>query len=212
MSLEEKLRESPVIPLIQADDTDTGVAIAGALAAGGMPLVEVVQRTDASLRCLEAIARAFPALIVGAGTVLSREQAESCMDRGARFIVSPGLDDGVVAAAMARSIPVFPGIMTPSELQHAHNLGLRTVKFFPASTAGGVAALEALASVFRRTRFMPTGGISARNLCDYLAIDAVLACGGSWMTPKDAIASGDYARVTALATEALAIAASARGR
>jgi 2-dehydro-3-deoxyphosphogluconate aldolase/(4S)-4-hydroxy-2-oxoglutarate aldolase len=206
----DKLTVSPVIPLIQADDVASAVAIAEALESAGMPLVEVVQRTEQSLRCLEGIANALPDLIVGAGTVLSSKQAAACADAGARFIVSPGLDAGVVSLARDRGLDVIPGVMTPTELQHAHNLGLRTVKFFPASTAGGIAALTALASVFRDMQFIPTGGISAANLADYLSQPAVVACGGSWMTPRDAIESRDFSRVTALAAEALVIARNSR--
>jgi 2-dehydro-3-deoxyphosphogluconate aldolase/(4S)-4-hydroxy-2-oxoglutarate aldolase len=209
--LSDKLRANPIIPLIQADTTESAVAVALALRAGGMPMVEVVQRTDASLQCLEAIAHDVPDLVVGAGTVLSAKQATECMNAGAQFIVSPGLDKGVVDAARARQLAVIPGIMTPTELQQAFNIGLRLVKFFPASTAGGIKALAALASVFRDVQFIPTGGISASNLSDYLSSPAVLACGGSWMTPEDAIASADFARVTALAAEALVIARNARG-
>ena len=118
-----------------------------------------------------------------------------------------GLDEGVVAVARERGGPVYPGIFTPGELQRAFNLGLETVKFFPASIAGGVPALKALSSVFRTMRFMPTGGVSADNLADYLAVPAVLACGGSWLTPASAIEAGDYDQVTTLAREALQIAA-----
>jgi 2-dehydro-3-deoxyphosphogluconate aldolase/(4S)-4-hydroxy-2-oxoglutarate aldolase len=174
-----------------------------------MQVIEVVQRTDASLECLGAIAGALPDAIVGAGTVLSPEQAEACLARGARFIVSPGLDDDVVATAQAHGIAVFPGVMTPSELQHAHRLGLAIVKFFPASTAGGVAALKGLASVFRGMRFIPTGGISAANLAEYLALPSVLACGGSWMTPPHAVANQGFAQITALARDALTLAGTA---
>jgi 2-dehydro-3-deoxyphosphogluconate aldolase/(4S)-4-hydroxy-2-oxoglutarate aldolase len=205
-SLVDKLFASPVIPLIQADAAATAIEIAHALQTGGMPLVEVVQRTDQSLQSLKAIADALPELVVGAGTVLSSGQAASCIDAGARFIVSPGLDEAVVSLATAQGIDVIPGVMTPTELQRAHNLGLRTVKFFPASTAGGIAALNALASVFRNVRFIPTGGISAANLAEYLSQPAVIACGGSWMTPRDAIAAKDFERITALAAEALEIA------
>lgn len=200
-----------VVPLIQAETSESALAIAGALQAAGMPLVEVVQRTDASLDCLSSIARQLPKLVTGAGTVLSAAQAEACIAAGARFLVSPGLDDEVVEVARRHDIDVFPGIMTPSELQHAHKLELEVVKFFPASTAGGVSALKALASVFRTMRFMPTGGISASNLAEYLSLPSVLACGGSWMTPAEAIAGGDFERVTQLAAEALAIAARAKG-
>lgn len=207
----ETLETAPILPLIEADDARTAVAIARALHDGGLPAVEVVQRTDASLECLEAIATALPDLVVGAGTVLSADQASSCIDAGATFIVSPGLDDGVVEAATSRSFEVVPGIMTPTELQHAHNLGLDVVKFFPASTAGGASALMALASVFRRMRFIPTGGISTANLAEYLSLDCVLACGGSWMTPRESVASSDFSQVASLATEALVLSRSVRG-
>ena len=200
----------PIIPLIQAEDPATAVRIARALAAGGMPAVEVVQRTAASLDCLAAVVTELPELVTGAGTVLSAAQADACIASGARFIVSPGLDDAVVAAARRANMPVYPGIMTPSELQHAHNLGLDVVKFFPASTAGGVPALKALVAVFGAMRFIPTGGISAANLGEWLAVPAVEACGGSWLTPPDAVASGRYERITQLAREALETAAAAR--
>jgi 2-dehydro-3-deoxyphosphogluconate aldolase / (4S)-4-hydroxy-2-oxoglutarate aldolase len=207
----ETLEATPILPLIEADDTRTAIAIARALHAGGLSVVEVVQRTDTSLECLGAISRSLPALITGAGTVLSAVQAEACLDAGAKFIVSPGLDDGVVETARFRGADVVPGVMTPTELQRASNLGLEVVKFFPAAAAGGTAALRALAGVFRRIRFIPTGGISAANLAAYLSLDCVLACGGSWMTPRDAVARGDFARLTAAAAEALVISKSARG-
>ncbi len=154
----------------------------------------------------------MPDIIAGAGTVLTAAQANAAVDNGAKFIVSPGLDDGVVGAARDRGVPVYPGTITPSEVQHAVNLGLETVKFFPASIAGGVPALKALASVFRSVQFMPTGGISPANLPQFLAIPAVLACGGSWLTPKEAIAAGDFGKITALAAEAATIARKARAQ
>ncbi len=209
-SIVELLEASPVVPLVQADDPAVAVQTSRALHEGGLPVVEVVFRTDRALECLAAVAAEVPEVVAGAGTVLSAEQAAAALDAGARFIVSPGLDDGVVEVARERDAPVFPGIVTPSELQHAFNLGLDVVKFFPASIAGGVPALKALASVFRTMRFMPTGGVSAGNLADFLAVPAVLACGGSWLTPKDAVARGDFDAVTALAREALDIAGKAR--
>jgi 2-dehydro-3-deoxyphosphogluconate aldolase/(4S)-4-hydroxy-2-oxoglutarate aldolase len=210
-SLSQRLESLPVVPLVQAEDPEVAVKTSRALAAGGLDIVEVVFRTDRALDCLKAVAAEVPQMIAGAGTVLSAAQAEAALDNGAKFIVSPGLDEGVVAISRERTAPVFPGIMTPTELQRAQNLGLAVVKFFPASIAGGVPAIKALAGVFRHMRFMPTGGISAANLAEYLAVPAVLACGGSWLTPKDAIAAGDYARVTALAEEAVAIATEVRG-
>ena len=211
MNINELLTNNPVVPLVQADDPAIAVATSRALAAGGLQVAEVVFRTDRALECLQAVADDVPEMIAGAGTVLSAEQARAAIDNGAKFIVSPGLDDGVVAVARDHGVPVYPGTMTPSEVQHAFNLGLDTVKFFPASIAGGVPALKALASVFRTMKFMPTGGVSPGNLADFLAVPAVLACGGSWLTPADAITDGNYDKITELAAEAVAIARAARG-
>jgi 2-dehydro-3-deoxyphosphogluconate aldolase/(4S)-4-hydroxy-2-oxoglutarate aldolase len=212
MNITELLSKNPVVPLVQADDPAIAVKVSSALAAGGLKVAEVVFRTDRALECLQAVADDVPEMIAGAGTVLSAAQANTALDHGAKFIVSPGLDDGVVGVAKERGVPVYPGTMTPGEVQHAFNLGLDTVKFFPASIAGGVPALKALASVFRTMKFMPTGGVSPGNLADFLAVPAVLACGGSWLTPKDAIAAGNYDVITALAAEAIEIARKARGQ
>lgn len=209
--INQVLESAPVVPLVQADDPAIAVKTSRALAVGGLTVVEVVFRTDRALECLKAVADEVPEMIAGAGTVLSASQAEAAFDAGAKFIVSPGLDDGVVAVAKERGAPVYPGIVTPGELQHAFNLGLSVVKFFPASIAGGVPALKALSSVFRTMRFMPTGGITPGNLADYLGVAAVLACGGSWLTPADAIAADNYDKITKLAEEALQISARARG-
>lgn len=211
MKISELLAATPVVPLVQADDPAVAVATSRALAAGGLQVAEVVFRTDRALECLQAVADDVPEMIAGAGTVLSAEQARAAIANGAKFIVSPGLDDGVVAVAKDHGVPVYPGTMTPSEVQHAFNLGLDTVKFFPASIAGGIPALKGLASVFRTMKFMPTGGVTPGNLADFLAVPAVLACGGSWLTPGDAIAVGNYEKITQLATEAVAIARAARG-
>jgi len=211
MTIEELLSQNPVVPLVQADDPGVAVKTSRALAAGGLKVAEVVFRTDRALECLQAVANEVPEMIAGAGTVLSAEQATAAVENGAKFLVSPGLDDGVVAVAKERGVPIYPGTMTPSEVQHAFNLGLDTVKFFPASIAGGVPALKALSSVFRTMKFMPTGGVSAANLADFVAVPAVLACGGSWLTPADAIKAGDYDKITTLAAEAIEIARAARG-
>jgi 2-dehydro-3-deoxyphosphogluconate aldolase/(4S)-4-hydroxy-2-oxoglutarate aldolase len=207
--LNTRLARAPVVPLVQADDPEVAVATTRALAAGGLTVIEVVLRTPAALDCLQAICELDDDIIVGAGTVLSAAQATAVLERGAQFIVSPGLDEAMVGVAQANSVPVFPGTMTPSEVMKARNLGLDIVKFFPASIAGGIPALKALGSVFRDMKFMPTGGVSAANLADFLAIKSVIACGGSWLTPADAIAAGNYDAVTKLAKEAVAIAAAA---
>ena len=204
-SIEERLAHVGVVPLVQADDPETAIRTSEALLAGGLSIIEVVLRTDEALNCLKAVSDSIREVTVGAGTVLTKAQAEAAVSAGAAFIVSPGLDDGVVEVAQAHGLPVFPGIATASELQHAFNLGLRVVKFFPAGVCGGVAMIKALSSAFREMKFMPTGGVSAENLSEYLAVPSVMACGGSWLTPKDAIRDGDYDKVRSLAAEAVEI-------
>lgn len=211
MNINKVLETVPVVPLIQADDPSIAVEVSRALAAGGLTVAEVVFRTDRALECLRAVADEVPEMIAGAGTVLSAVQAQQAIDNGAKFVVSPGLVDDVVATCQDADIPVYPGVYTPSEIQRAYNLGLDVVKFFPASIAGGIPAIKAVAGVFRTMRFMPTGGISAGNLAEYLAVPSILACGGSWLTPADAIAAGDYQIITKLADEAIEIARQARG-
>lgn len=202
----KSLESKRVVPLVQSADVKTALKISEALLEGGLDVLEVVLRTDAAMDCLEAIAKEFPDAHVGAGTVLSAEQSQEVIRRGASFIVSPGLDAASVEVANAAGLPILPGIATATELQRAWNLGLRTVKFFPAGLAGGPKMLKALSSVYRDVRFMPTGGVNPDNLKDYLAIPAVLACGGSWLTPKDAIAKGDFGAITKLAQEAIKLA------
>lgn len=208
--LMDTLTATPVVPLIAAPDAQTGVEIAKALVAGGLTVLEVVLRTPASMDALQAICEQVPDAITGAGTVLTAEQAQETVKRGAKFIVSPGLTEGVVKTAQANNIPILAGIATATELQQAYNYDLRTVKFFPAGLAGGPKMLKAFSSVFGGVKFMPTGGVSAANLHEYLANPSVLACGGSWLTPADAVAAGDYAAITKLAKEAVEIAKKAR--
>ncbi len=202
----QALKDAPVVPLIKSDDVQTAVQTTRALIAGGLTVIEVVLRTDAALDCLEAIAAEFPDAHVGAGTVLSADQCKEVIRRGAKFIVSPGLDEASVHVANDAGLPILPGVATATELQRAWNLGLRTVKFFPASLAGGPKMLKALSSVFRDVQFMPTGGVNPETLKDYLSVPAVLACGGSWLTPKDAIDAENYEAITQLAKDAISIA------
>ena len=205
-ALISSLESKRVVPLVQSDDPKTALKISEALLEGGLDVLEVVLRTDAALDCLEAIAKEFPKAHVGAGTVLSADQSKEVIQRGASFIVSPGLDAASVKVAKDANLPILPGISTATELQQAWNMGLRKVKLFPASLVGGPKILKALSSVFRDVRFMPTGGVSPANLHEYLAVPAVLACGGSWLTPKDAIEAGDFAAITKLAKDAISIA------
>jgi len=209
-TLHEKLKAAPVVPLVVPQDANTAIRTTRALVEGGLGVIEVVLRTPQALQILGEIVKAVPEAIVGAGTVLTPQQAEAVVEQGAKFIVSPGLHAPVVHIAQAAGVPVFPGIATASEAQLAYNLGLKSVKFFPASLAGGPAMLKALTSVFRELSFMPTGGISADNLAEYLALPGVIACGGSWLTPQSAIDAGNYSEITELAAEAVRIAQKAR--
>ena len=206
----KRLEAAPVVPLVVPEDPDTAIRTTRALVAGGLTVIEVVLRTSAAVECLGEVVRAVPEAIVGAGTVLSERQAAEVVFAGAQFIVSPGLYAPVVEYAKSARLPIFPGVATASEAQNAWNMGLRSLKFFPASLAGGPAMLKALGSVFKDVRFMPTGGVSADNLADYLALKSVLACGGSWLTPAAAIAEGNYQIITDLAAEAVAIASKCR--
>lgn len=209
-ALSTLLHVAPVVPLIGEDDAERAITTANALAQGGLRVIEVVMRSPGAQRGMEAILQNTEGLIVGAGTVLTLDQAKSVRASGAQFIVSPGLVDEIAVYCLEEDIPFFPGTMTAGEVQRAYALGLREVKFFPASLAGGVPMLKALSSVFREMRFMPTGGVSAGNLAEFLALPSVLACGGSWLTPTDAVAAGDYSKITTLASESVAIANSVR--
>lgn len=209
--LAKRLQSAPVVPLVGEDDPETAVAVARALAEGGLSVIEVVMRSDNAQAGMEAILAKTDGLFVGAGTVLTLDQAKSVVSSGAQFIVSPGLVDEIAEYCLAERIPFFPGTMTAGEVQRAYAMGLREVKFFPATLAGGVPMLKAFSSVFREMRFMPTGGVTPENLAEFLTMPRVLACGGSWLTPKDAIAAGRFDEITSLAKEALAIAGKARG-
>lgn len=210
-ALEQRLAAAPVVPLIGENDPARAVKTTQALADGGLSVIEVVMRSPGAQAGMEAILDQTEGLIVGAGTVLTLDQAKSVVASGAQFIVSPGLVDEIARYCIDEGIPFFPGTMTAGEVQRAYALGLRKVKFFPANLAGGVPMLKAFSSVFGEMRFMPTGGVSAANLPDFLSVPSVIACGGSWLTPAKAIDAGDYAQVTALAREAVDIARKARG-
>jgi 2-dehydro-3-deoxyphosphogluconate aldolase/(4S)-4-hydroxy-2-oxoglutarate aldolase len=210
--MNDQLARHPIIPVVVIEDAAKAVPVAQALVAGGLPIIEITMRTAAAADAIEAISAEVPDALVGAGTVLSAEQARTIVAAGAKFIVSPGLHDDVVFVANDLSVPIIPGVATASEVQRAWNAGLRTLKFFPAGQAGGIGMIKALAAVFRDVQFVPTGGVSAANLRDYFEVPAVVACGGSWLTPADAINNGDFGRITVLASEAVAIAAGVRGK
>ena len=195
-----------VIPVVVLDDSTAAAPLAGALADGGLPCAEITLRTAAGEAAISTMAQQRN-LLVGAGTVLDVSQAEHAVEAGARFIVSPGFDEEVVRRCQELSVPVLPGAATATEIQRARRAGLRVVKFFPAETLGGVNALDAMSAPFPDMRFIPTGGISRRNLQPYLARSAVLAVGGSWMVPRQLIADRNWAQVTRLARDAARLAA-----
>jgi 2-dehydro-3-deoxyphosphogluconate aldolase/(4S)-4-hydroxy-2-oxoglutarate aldolase len=192
-----------VIPVIVLDDPADGPHIAAALKDGGLPCAEVTFRTAAAPKAIEAIAAAFPDILVGAGTVLTVEQAQTAIQAGAKFIVAPGLNKSVVEFCLGRDVPVLPGVATPSDMEAALQLGLDVVKFFPAEANGGLDFLKAMAAPYRSMRFVPTGGIQPSNLLSYLKFPRVLACGGSWMVNADLVAAKNYDEIRRLTREAV---------
>ena len=195
----------PVIPVIVIDDFDAAVPMARALVEGGVRVLEVTLRTPVALRCMEAIAKAVPEAIVGAGTVRSLADARAAKDAGCLFAVSPGYTSSIGLACQNIGLPLLPGVATASEIMQANADGYRFLKFFPASAAGGIPMLKALAGPFPDVMFCPTGGISAETAPQFLALPNVKVCGGSWLTPADAVAARDWPRITALARAAGAL-------
>ncbi|MEM9758024.1 MAG: bifunctional 4-hydroxy-2-oxoglutarate aldolase/2-dehydro-3-deoxy-phosphogluconate aldolase [Pseudomonadota bacterium] len=193
---------APVVPVITVTDIGHALPLAQALVAGGLPVLEVTLRTAHGLAAIEAIAAQVPGALVGAGTVRSADEFAAAVDAGSRFVVSPGLTDKLLARAGASDVPLVPGIATAGELMRAREEGLTHLKFFPAEAAGGVAALRALCAPFPDMRFCPTGGVKLSNLADYLAINAVVTVGGTWMTPTALLEGGDWNAVEQLAREA----------
>ena len=206
----ELLATTRVVPVLTIDDADDAAPLAGALVAGGLTAIEVTLRTPAAIVAIRRIVDAVPAAVVGAGSVLSTSDAVEAIDAGARFVVSPGFDDGVVETARSHGLPVIPGIATATELQHAVNSGVDVVKLFPAELLGGPGLIEALAAIWPTVRFVPTGGITPSTAPAYLELPSVLAVGGSWMVPKRALAERDWATVTSGAAHAVRDAAGER--
>ena len=200
-----KIEELGIVPVVVLNDVKDALPLADAVLKGGLPCAEVTFRTDAAEKSIQIMTKAHPDMLVGAGTVLTVEQVDRAKNAGARFIVSPGFDPEVVDYCIEKQIPVFPGCVTPSEVAQAVKRGLKVVKFFPAEQYGGVATIKALAAPYTGVRFMPTGGISAKNIKDYLACDKVIACGGSWMVKGDLIKEGQFDKIRQLTEEAVAM-------
>ena len=204
----EELGRHRIVPVVVLDDAGQAAPLASALVEGGLPVAEVTFRTAAAADAIRVIA-ARGDVLVGAGTVLTAEQVDAAVAAGAGYIVSPGLSRAVVERCAHHGVPTLPGAVTATEVQAALELGCSTLKFFPAGTSGGPAAIRALAAPFGQVRFVPTGGVGAANLADYLSIPVVVAVGGSWMVPRAAIASGDWATIRDLTRAAVAAATAA---
>ncbi len=192
-----------LLPVIILPDADQAEPLAAAIAAGGLHSLEVTLRTPSALDSIKRLA-ASSDLVVGAGTVLTPEQAERAVEAGARYVVCPGFSAAVVGRCRELGVPVFPGVATPTEIQMALEAGLTTVKFFPAEQLGGAPMVKALSAPFPGVRFVPTGGVTTANLAAYLALPAVLAVGGTWMVAPDLLAAGDYAEITRRTAAAVA--------
>lgn len=209
-TLEERFYDYAVVPVVVLNNADDAIPLADALIKGGLPCAEVTFRTDAAEESIRRICESFPDMLVGAGTVLTTKQVERAYKAGAKFIVSPGFDPEIIDYCISIGLPVLPGCITPSEIAQAVKRGLKVVKFFPAEQSGGVAMIKAMAAPYSMVKFMPTGGISTKNLADYLSCDKILCCGGSWMVKEDLIRSGSFDKITDMTREATALAKSIR--
>ena len=209
-SIIDRMTEYGVIPVIKLDSPEDALPLALSLKSGGLCCAEITFRTDAAAEAIELIAKAHPDFLLIAGTVLTQEQVKRAISAGAQAIVSPGLNPAVVAYCISNGIPVIPGVCTPSEIEAGLSMGLEYLKFFPAEAAGGVNMIKAVSAPYTRVKFMPTGGINAANIADYLALRSVFACGGSWMATEKLINERRFDEITALTAQAVAAVREAR--
>lgn len=210
-TIAEQFTEFGVVPVVVLNEVKDALPLAKALTEGGLPCAEVTFRTEAAEESIRRMAKEYPDMLVGAGTVLTIDQVDRAVNAGAKFIVSPGFDPEIVDYCLSKEIPVFPGCVTPSEVMQAVKRGMKVVKFFPAEQFGGVATIKALAAPYTTMKFMPTGGVSAKNLRSYLECDKIICCGGSWMVKGDLIKAGEFDKIRELTKEAVELAKSIRG-
>ena len=201
---------SPLVPVMVIDDLNQAVPMTKALAAGGITVYEVTLRTPAALQAIKAIREALPDALVGAGTVLNPQQYDAAVEAGAQFVISPGCTSELLVHARQNAVPLIPGVATPSEIMAAYSLGYDHLKFFPAEANGGAPALKAISAPLPQIRFCPTGGISPKNVHEYLALSCVGSVGGSWLLPADVLKQGDWQRVTQLSKDAVELVKSLR--
>ncbi|MDO6684833.1 MULTISPECIES: bifunctional 4-hydroxy-2-oxoglutarate aldolase/2-dehydro-3-deoxy-phosphogluconate aldolase [unclassified Agarivorans] len=197
MNLNEQLQALKVIPVIAIDNADDAVPLAKVLVENGLPCAEITFRTPAAAQAIANMREAYPDMLIGAGTVLTSAQVDQAIDAGVDFVVSPGFNPTTVRYCQQRNMPIIPGVNNPSLVEQAMEMGLDTLKFFPAEPSGGVGMLKALTAVYP-VKFMPTGGVSVKNINDYLSINAVLACGGTWMVPANLIKEQNWDAIAEL--------------
>lgn len=201
----EKVQLAGIVPVVRIDSVEDAVPLAHALCEGGLPIMEITFRTPCAREAMEKISKEVPEVLIGAGTVLTTEQVDMAIEAGAKFVVSPGLNEKIVAYCNEKGIMILPGCANPSDIEKALELGLKVVKFFPAEAAGGLKMIKAMAAPYGDVKFMPTGGISEKNINDYLGFEKVIACGGSWMVDPSVIAKKDFNKVTEMTKEAVKI-------
>ena len=211
-TIEKQMAEMLVVPVVVLNDAKDAGKLADALVEGGLPCAEVTFRTEAAEESIRIMSKKYPEMLVGAGTVLTKEQVDRAVAAGAKFIVSPGFDPEIVDYCIEKEIPIFPSIVTPSEAAQAVRRGLKVVKFFPAEQFGGVATIKAIAAPYTMLKFMPTGGVSVNNLKDYLSCDKIICCGGSWTVKGDLIKAGAFDEITRMTKEAVELARSIRSQ
>ncbi|HBA49753.1 MAG TPA: 2-dehydro-3-deoxyphosphogluconate aldolase [Lachnospiraceae bacterium] len=199
----EQISKIGIVPVVKIDRAEDALPLAKALCAGGLPCAEVTFRTSAAAEAIRIMTTNFPDMCVGAGTVLNAEQVDAAVEAGAKFIVSPGLNPRTVKYCIEKNVPITPGTSSPSDIEQAIELGLDVVKFFPAEQSGGLAKIKAMAAPYVNMKFMPTGGINAKNLTSYLDFNKIIACGGSWMVPGDLINAGEWDKIEQLTREAV---------
>ena len=200
-----QIEKTGVIPVVVINDVEDAEPLAQALCEGGLPCAEVTFRTAAAEESIRKMTDIYPDMLIGAGTVLTTEQVDRTVAAGAKFIVSPGFDPEVVDYCILKQIPVFPGCITPSEVAQAVKRGLKVVNFFPAAQFGGVSTIQALTAPYVGLKFMPTGGVNAKNLADYLQCKSIIACGGSWMVKSDLIKAGEFEKIKDMTKEAVSL-------
>ena len=208
----EQIHEFGIVPVVVLDDAKDAEPLAKALCEGGLPCAEVTFRTAAAEESIRIMAEKFPNMLIGAGTVITTEQVDRAVAAGAKFIVSPGINPKIVKYCQEKGVLITPGCITPTEVETAIECGLSTVKFFPAEPAGGLEMIKAMAAPYVNMTFMPTGGINAKNVKEYLGFNKIVACGGSWMVKGDLVKAGNFDKIVELTKEAVEIVKESRGK